>query len=146
MNILGRYVWDEETCEAADLVNELNDVSPDVILSKLPNVTQQKLICENRRMINASVWIALLYERVVNKKKKVTFGSGLDRIFYKRLFKRKVDKYENEKAESEKPENKDAETKVIEPDTADAQKSEQPITEAKSDVVVTDMNDGKVTE
>ena len=108
VQIIGRYIWEKEQ-SAADLVNELNDASPDVIISKLPNVVQQELICENRRMINANVWIALLYERVVNKKKKVTFGSKLDWMFYKRLFKRKVNKYEIEKAENEKEEFEAAE-------------------------------------
>lgn len=101
VKIIGRYIWNEESSTAEDLVNELNDNSPDVIISKLPNAVQQKIICENRRMINASVWVALLYERVINKKKKVTFGSKLDWMFYKRLFQRKVDKYETEKAETE---------------------------------------------
>lgn len=100
VNVAGKYIWNEETSTAEDLVNELNDVSPDVIISKLPNAVGQKLICENRRMINANVWVALLYERVA-KKKKVTFGSKLDWMFYKRLFKRKVNKYETEKAEIE---------------------------------------------
>ena len=104
VNVVGKYVWTGGDLAAEDLVNELNDVSPDVIISKLPNVEQQKLICENRRMVNASVWIALLYERVA-KKKEVTFGPKLDWMFYKRLFKRKVNKYENEKAENEKIEN-----------------------------------------
>lgn len=101
VNVVGKYIWDEETSTAEDLVNELNDISPDVIISKLPNSIQMRLICENRRMINSGVWVALLYERVINKKKKVTFGSKLDWMFYKRLFKRKVNKYEIEKAETE---------------------------------------------
>lgn len=99
VDVVGRYIWNGEASSAEDLVNELNDASPDVIISKLPNAEQQKLICENRRMINAGVWVALLYERVA-KKKKVTFGSKLDWMFCKRLFKRKVNKYEIEKSES----------------------------------------------
>lgn len=102
VNIIGRYIWNEEQSSADDLVNELNDVSPDVIISKLPNLVQQQLICENRHMINASVWVALLYERVA-KKKNITFGSKLGWLFYKRLFKRKVNKYEIEKVENEEP-------------------------------------------
>jgi len=102
VNVIGKYIWEEGSSTAEDLVNELNDISPDVIISKLPNATQLQLISENRRMINASVWVALLYERVITKKKKVSFGSKLDWMFYKRLFKRRVNKYEIEKAESEK--------------------------------------------
>lgn len=101
VNVIGKYIWNEESSQNEELVNELNDISPDVIISKLPNAVQQKLIYENRRMINANVWVALLYERVINKKKKVTFGSKLDWMFYKRLFKRKVTQYETEKAETE---------------------------------------------
>lgn len=110
VDIIGRYIWDDENSAVEDLVNELNDVSPDVIISKLPNTQQQKLICENRRMINASVWVALLYERIA-KKKKVTFGPKLDWMFYKRLFKRKVNKYEIEKNEIEQMENSVTEEK-----------------------------------
>ncbi len=105
VSVIGKYIWEEGSSAAEDLVNELNDVSPDVIISKLPSALQLKLIYENRRMINASVWVALLYERVINKKKNVTFGSKLDWMFYKRLFKRRVNKYEIEKAGNEKLEN-----------------------------------------
>ncbi len=100
VNIIGEYIWNEEQSTADDLVNELNDASPDVIISKLPNLVQQQIIYENRHMINASVWVALLYERVA-KKKNITFGPKLGWLFYKRLFKRKVNKYEIEKVESE---------------------------------------------
>lgn len=100
VNVAGKYIWDEGQDSADDLVNELNDVSPDVIISKLPNIVQQQLICENRHMINASVWVALLYERVA-KKQNITFGSKLGWLFYKRLFKRKVNQYEVEKSENE---------------------------------------------
>lgn len=117
VQIIGRYIWEENVSKAEDLVNELNDISPDVIISKLPNMVQQRLICENRRMINASVWIALLYERMI-KKKKVTFGSRLDWMFYKRLFKSKVTKYEIEKAETENS-NTEAEQLPVEENDAD---------------------------
>ena len=100
IQIIGKYIWEEGVSKAEDLVNELNDASPGVIISKLPNETQQRLICENRRMINANIWVALLYERVINKKKKVTFGPKIGWILYKRLFKRKVNKYEIQKAEN----------------------------------------------
>ena len=100
VNIIGKYIWDEEQSASDDLVNEINHASPDVIISKLPNLVQQQLICENKHMINASVWVALLYERVA-KKKNITFGPKLGWLFYKRLFKRKVNKYETEKVENE---------------------------------------------
>ncbi|MBQ7832998.1 MAG: WecB/TagA/CpsF family glycosyltransferase [Lachnospiraceae bacterium] len=120
VDVIGIYIWDEENSKAEDLVNELNDVSPDVIISKLPNLVQQKLICENRRMINASVWIALLHERVI-KKKKVTFGSKLIRLFYMRLFKRKVNKYETEKTEVAQAEQKEADADGADGQAADAE-------------------------
>ena len=119
VDVIGIYIWDEENSKAEDLVNELNDVSPDVIISKLPNLVQQKLICENRRMINASVWIALLHERVI-KKKKVTFGSKLNRWFCMRLFKRKVNKYETEKTEVAQAEQKEADADGADGQAADA--------------------------
>ena len=120
VDVIGIYIWDEENSKAEDLVNELNDVSPDVIISKLPNLVQQKLICENRRMINASVWIALLHERVI-KKKKVTFGSKLNRLFYMRLFKRKVNKYETEKTEVAQAEQREADADGADGQAADAE-------------------------
>ena len=120
VDVIGIYIWDEENSKAEDLVNELNDVSPDVIISKLPNLVQQKLICENRRMINASVWIALLHERVI-KKKKVTFGSKLNRLFYMRLFKRKVNKYETEKTEVAQAEQKEADADGADGQAGDAE-------------------------
>lgn len=135
IQIVGKYIWDDTASGTEDLVNELNDASPDVIISKLPNAVQQRLICENRRMINANVWVALLYERVINKKKKLTFGSRLDWMFYKRLFKRKVNKYEIKKAENEKMET--AENEMT---------AEQPETEMISAVAEADTQEGKETE
>ena len=104
VKIVGKYLWNEADEPVENLINELNDASPDVVISKLPYLTQERLICENRKLINVNLWIALLHERVIDKKRKVQFGSKLDFMFYKRLFKRKVNKYETEKSESEKVE------------------------------------------
>ena len=142
VQIIGKYIWDEATSKAEDLVNELNDVSPGVIISKLPNVVQQKLICENRRMINANVWVALLYERVINKKKKVTFGPKLDWMFYKRLFKRKVNKYEITKAESEKVES--LQPGIAENESTDTELQERAV--AKEETVDTKAVEGTITD
>ena len=55
-----------ETADVADentsidhLVNEINSVSPDVIISGLQGCRQDQFLLENRQKINGKIWLSL---------------------------------------------------------------------------------------
>ncbi len=88
-----------DEADVAELVNEINDAAPDIILSQLPNLYQMRVITENKKLINASIWVALLYERDPASHK----GGFLSRMrtrFYQRLLQRKVNRFEDDNDEN----------------------------------------------
>lgn len=94
LRIEGRCVCSdcEEELACDTLVNEINDVAPDVILSELSYPAQEKFLYENRSRINGSIWLGLCRE---NRKYDENPGKW-ERLGWKirrRLFQRKVNKY-----------------------------------------------------
>lgn len=76
-------------------INEVNGIVPDVIISRIPSPTQERLIHENKNRINAGVWLALLEENKIGTRRDPRSGRIMGYI-YARLFRKKVEKYHNE--------------------------------------------------
>lgn len=81
------------------LINEINSVLPDVVISLIDSPMQELLVSRTRYMVNARVWLMLKEENLrgnTGKIKKVgKVRDFLDRI----LFKRIVNKYDSEQSE-----------------------------------------------
>ncbi len=94
--IAGRYIIEADTDMNADtVINDINDKAPDVILARLSYPMQEAFICENRKLINADIWVGLRKGYSVFR----TEGKKTDRLFKKlqrKLFRRKVHRYENQ--------------------------------------------------
>ncbi len=61
LRVVGAFaVGDEKSIEIEDeVVNEINRVSPDVIVSKLPGGYQEQFIARQKSKLNAQVWLGL---------------------------------------------------------------------------------------
>ena len=57
--ICGSYAFEECPGDAEDIVNEINSVTPNVILSILPTPMQEQFIFGHRKMLNTKVWFGL---------------------------------------------------------------------------------------
>lgn len=96
LTVVGRSIVPPalDTEYANDLVNEINSVAPQVILSVLPFAMQNAFVNENKMLMNASVFLGLP-EYGVSGDKPGGFAK-FTKYFYKKILKRKLMKYNNE--------------------------------------------------
>ena len=59
IRICGQYAFENCQGDEADIVNEINSVSPDVIISGLQGCRQDQFLLENRQKINGKIWLSL---------------------------------------------------------------------------------------
>lgn len=89
----------ENNLEAVDenidkLVNHMNDVAADVIISMIPFPKQEMIIAQNKNFINSEVWFALLMpEKSYKGKGNTNFWSRFIQSLHFSKFKKKVDHY-----------------------------------------------------
>ena len=98
LKIEGEYILTDFSKGMEALINEINDVVPNVIISRFAYPTQEQLMFENRKMINADIWFALPEHKLVHTGKRSRYAKLL-MLFYKKTFKKKLSQYNNEKAE-----------------------------------------------
>ncbi len=114
-NIRGTYCYDDHFGDE-QIVNAINGVAPDILISTLPSPLQEQWIMENRTQVNAKLFIGMggvfdamvfehkeppvivkrlhlegLYDKFKNCKK--------DRALRARIFRKKVAQYNNQKGE-----------------------------------------------
>lgn len=96
--VVGGYTLSSQTENLDSLINEINDIAPRVILSCLAYPLQARIMQEEKRRINAELWVGLLKDW--NKKiKKPPFFLRISNTMYRRIFRRRVKSYQTEKAE-----------------------------------------------
>lgn len=98
LRLEGEYILTDYSKGTETLINEINDLVPSVIISRFPYPVQEQLMYENRKMINADIWLALPEHKLVHTGKRSRYAKIL-MLFYKKTFKKKLSQYNNEKAE-----------------------------------------------
>lgn len=94
LNIAGKYAINGYEQDWDSIVNEINSVAPDVILSILSSPFQEKFVIANKNKISARVWMSLgddLQTSDLNLK-----NNWLTKLIEKKILISKVKKYENE--------------------------------------------------
>lgn len=86
---------EEETGREDSLINEINDVAPDVILVTAAYPAGEQFVFQNKARINSSIWLGLPDRKEFEEKRETWFNGALRRL-RGRLFQRKVDRYRNE--------------------------------------------------
>ncbi len=87
---VGYAVLPEDGERKDSVINEINGVAPDCIISVLPYPEQEKFISEARALLNARVWIGCSLSLLQEEQKKRPSGK-LRRFFLKRTFIHLVD-------------------------------------------------------
>lgn len=90
--ITGRYAADRETVSVDNLINDINDIVPNIIISKLSSPWQEQLMSENRQFVNADIWLGLLEHSNLHNKKSSPFAK-ISQYLYRNLFRRKINQY-----------------------------------------------------
>ena len=91
------YIQGRGTCEMFDrqperLVNELNDVAPDAVLSRMPWPQDIVLMKEYGQYVNARLWVSLPYG-AVSWMQNPSFWARLKRKFHYRLLEKRGQEY-----------------------------------------------------
>lgn len=87
----GRAVLSEGSASKDSIINEINSVEPDCILSILPYPTQECFISDAKALLNARVWMGLGLSLLEESRRKKPVRK-LRRFFLKRIFLRLVDR------------------------------------------------------
>lgn len=89
---------EQEGAEDA-LINEINSVLPDVVISQIDSPRQEEFVNAAKQKVNARIWLSLQKENILvaptGQIKRRSIKDFFDRI----LFKRVVNKYDSEKNE-----------------------------------------------
>ena len=90
--IRGRGEYEAFEGQPERLVNELNDLVPDAVISRMPWPEDITLMKEFGQYINARIWVSLPYG-AVSWMQNPSFLARLRRKFHYRLFEKKVHEY-----------------------------------------------------
>lgn len=85
LQIVRKYIMEEEGDEEQHLLNEINESAPSVIISRVDYAFQGKLMEEGRKFCNADIWIGLLDAPAGASLRKSRF-TKLRRMFYHLVF------------------------------------------------------------
>jgi len=94
LNIAGKYAINGYEQDGDSIVNEINSVAPDVIVSVLASPFQEKFVSENKSKISAKVWIGL-GDYLQFGDLKIT-NNWLSKLIEKKILISKVKKYDIE--------------------------------------------------
>lgn len=93
LNFAGKYAINGYNGDWDSIVNEINSVSPDVILSILPSPFQEKFVIANKNKISAKVWIGMGEDLEIGDLSLK--NNWLSRLIEKKILYNKVKNYEN---------------------------------------------------
>ncbi len=100
VQISGRNVLLEEgTADDDRIINEINDKTPDVVLTLFDYPAAERFLYQNKRKINADVWFNLQKDSLIPVEEEKGWNALLKKV-QRKLFQHKVHQYESqEKAE-----------------------------------------------
>lgn len=96
LEIAGKYAVKNNPGDDDLIVNEINSVSPDIILSFLESPFQEKFIANSKSKLNAKVWFGLGINLNLGIKASMKHNWLVNTI-NKELFKKRVIKFQNKK-------------------------------------------------
>lgn len=93
--IAGRCAIEEKSGDAESVVNEVNGVSADVILSILPTPLQEHFLMENKLKLDAKIWYGLGdgYETYSGLRR---FSRFAGRLIHRKRLQSRLNQYQNE--------------------------------------------------
>ena len=95
LNIVGRYALEHLSVDEEFVVNEINGLEPDVLVSYLPSMKRIEFYDSNCMKINVNIWLMLKDDVVLHNKNKGLIRKISDR-FLRGVFKKKTKQYHNE--------------------------------------------------
>ncbi len=100
LTFFGSYAYENLTGTEEAIINEINSVIPDVVVSYLKSPKQERLIHENKMKVNAQLWVAMRGIALRTTQTGELKHGGLHTLIDKTIFKRVVSRYADKKEES----------------------------------------------
>lgn len=85
MKIVGKTILDEIAGAEDGIINDINLIAPDVVLSILPSPKQERFLKEYRQMFLAKIWYGLGSGKITGE--RLTIGAKLVKAFRKFVLK-----------------------------------------------------------
>lgn len=92
IQIVGSYILDNGKKDFDKMINEINAIVPDVILSVLDFLQEEEFLPDAREKIDAKVWYSL-GDQYQEPERKQSFLVKLQRLFYRGRFKNIIHNY-----------------------------------------------------
>ncbi len=92
--IVGQGILDPEGEAEEEIINEVNGVETDCILSILPSPQQEEFIVKNSALLNARMWLGC--GKTLSRMYGERSGSGVRRFFLKKIFRYRVGRQRKE--------------------------------------------------
>ncbi|MBQ8527123.1 MAG: WecB/TagA/CpsF family glycosyltransferase [Lachnospiraceae bacterium] len=101
LRIVGKFSLDRLEKDEDYLINEMNGLMPDVVISNISSPQRETFFAGNHMKMNARIWLMLKDKVVHATRRKDLFWKIGDKLS-KKLFQRKVEKYQNQGDDSGK--------------------------------------------
>lgn len=96
LTFFGSFAYDDLAGTDDAIINEINSVVPDVILSQISNASQEVLMSKSKLMANATLWLALQPSSLATPiVKKQRFPNQMLSFIDRVIFKRAVNQFED---------------------------------------------------
>ena len=87
LRIVGRFSLDELEKEEDYLINEMNGLMPEVVISNISSPQREQFFENNHMKMNARIWL-MLKDKVVHTMRRKGIAWRLGDLFFKTLFRR----------------------------------------------------------
>lgn len=94
ITFFGSCIYGENEVSEDAVINAVNSVLPDVIISMIESPAQELLMERSCKMVNSRIWIALRPETLDNTGAGHKSGVGLLKFIESRIFRRTVKKFD----------------------------------------------------
>lgn len=98
LRVAGNYVVENCWGDEDKIVNEINMLTPDVVLSVLGNPLQEQFINTHKHKLNAKIWLGI-GKSIKGVHEHQGRRGWLNKLIVKKAFQKKVSAYNNDKGE-----------------------------------------------
>ena len=107
MKILDSQVLDKVLGIEDKIINDINMLAPDVILSVLPSPMQEQFLKKYKQMLLTKIWYGVGAQKIAGT--RLTFGAKVLKFFREHMLKRYIAEGQAQQAQGEKIEKKESE-------------------------------------
>lgn len=96
LTFFGSYAYGDLSTSEDAIINEINTVLPDVVISLVESPVQELMVSRSKLMLNTKLWITLVPEAVSACCNKCTRKNPVLNFIERRIFRRTVKHFDND--------------------------------------------------